>query len=510
MSPSLHPASRALRLDPVDNVVVAIDALSEGAEVLAIRCAQPIEPGHKLAARQISKGEPVVKFGQIIGFAMETIQTGCHVHVHNCQYAEFERKEQWGVDYHSTQRVAEAERRTFRGIVRANGQVATRNMLAVATTVNCSATVARAIVDKIRHRVLPDYPQIDDVIALTHSGGCGTAERGENIEMLRRTLGGYMQHANIAGVLLLGLGCETNQASGVLAQAGLQPGPSLQVMNIQDVGGSRSALERGVEALSAMMPRANETRRENVSAEHLTVALQCGGSDGYSGITANPALGAAVDLLVAQGGTAILAETPEIYGAEQLLIRRAKNAEVAGKLMERIAWWERHVETTGGSMNNNPSHGNKRGGLTTILEKSLGAIAKGGTTGLMGVYQYAEQVRERGLVFMDSPGNDPYSITGQVASGANLVCFTTGRGSVYGCKPAPCLKLSTNSETFRRMRDDMDFDCGILLEGQMTVQAMGEKIFDRVLAIASGERTKSEEFGFGDSEFLPWRVGAVM
>lgn len=510
MSHHSGTVSRALQLDPADNVAVAISPLSVGNSVLGLQCVEAIEAGHKLATRTIARGEPVLKFGQIIGFAVQTIAKGAHVHVHNCEYAAFERKQEVGSDYRSTLLLPLEQRRTFQGIVRDNGQVATRNMLVVATTVNCSATVARAIVDRLRQGGLAAYPQIDDVVALTHSGGCGTSAEGENIEMLQRTLGGYMQHANVAGVLLLGLGCETNQASGVLSQVGMLPGPGLEVMNIQDVGGSRSALERGVEALTQMLPRANDVKRQTVSAEHLTVALQCGGSDGYSGITANPALGAAADLLIANGGTAILAETPEIYGAEQLLVRRARNASVADKLMERIAWWERHVEATGGSMNNNPSHGNKKGGLTTILEKSLGAIAKGGTTGLMGVYRYAEKLHDKGLVFMDSPGNDPYSITGQVASGANLVCFTTGRGSVYGCKPVPCLKLCTNSKTFHRMPDDMDVNCGILLDGETTVQQLGVEIFDRLLAVASGERTKSEEFGFGDSEFLPWRVGAVM
>ena len=296
----------------------------------------------------------------------------------------------------------------------------------------------------------------------------------------------------------------------MLDRAGMQQGDALRYLNIQDVGGSRVTMERGIEALTAMLPKANEARRQTVSASHISLALQCGGSDGYSGITANPALGAAADILVRHGGTAILAETPEVYGAEQLLTRRSVSKAVADKLLERIRWWEEHVRVTGGSMNNNPSHGNKQGGLTTILEKSLGAVAKGGTTGLMGVYRYAEPVTERGFVFMDSPGNDPYSVTGQVASGANVVCFTTGRGSVYGCKPAPCLKLTTNTALYERMQEDMDIDCGVLLSGQVTLQKLGQQIFRRVLEVASGSKTKSEEFGFGDNEFLPWRIGAVM
>jgi altronate hydrolase len=508
--PSTPARPRALRLDPGDNVLVAVSDLPPAGSVLGVTCREAIAAGHKLAACGIAAGAPIIKFGQIIGFADGAIEAGQHVHVHNCSYAEFGRDPCVGVDYVPTRVLPEAEQATFQGIVRADGRVATRNMLAVVTTVNCSATVARAIVDRIRQRGLSDYPNVDDVVAFTHSGGCGTATTGENIETLQRTLGGFMRHPNIAGVLLLGLGCESNQTSAVLERSGMTAGDTVMSMNIQDVGGSRATLERGIEVMTAMLPRANAARRQAVSASHLTLALQCGGSDGYSGITANPALGAAADLLIHNGGTAILAETPEIYGAEQLLTRRAASAEVAEKLIERIAWWEDHVRATGGSMNNNPSHGNKQGGLTTILEKSLGAVAKGGTTGLMGVYRYAEPVVERGFVFMDSPGNDPYSITGQVASGANLVCFTTGRGSVYGCKPAPCLKLSTNTATFERMAEDMDIDCGVLLNGDISVQQLGQQIFERLLDVASGARTKSEEFGFGDNEFLPWRIGAVM
>jgi altronate hydrolase len=508
--PSSQAGPRFLRLDRRDNVLVAITDLARGSEVGGVACLDDVPAGHKVASAAIADGAPVVKFGQIIGFAASAIRAGQHVHEHNCAYGEFSRETALGVDYRATELVPEAERATFQGFVREDGRVATRNMIGVVTTVNCSATVARAIVDRLRQTALRDYPNVDDIVAFTHSGGCGTSTSGENIEMLRRTLGGFMHHPNMAGVLLLGLGCEANQGSMVLDRAGMQEGSTLRYMNIQDIGGSRATLEKGVEALAAMLPRANEARRQTVSASHIKLALQCGGSDGYSGITANPALGAAVDLVVRHGGTAILSETPEIYGAEQLLTRRAVNTQVAGKLLERIRWWEEHVKATGGSMNNNPSHGNKVGGLTTILEKSLGAVAKGGTTGLMGVYRYAEPITEHGFVFMDSPGNDPYSATGQVASGANVLCFTTGRGSVYGCKPAPCLKLATNTPLFEHMSEDMDIDCGVLLSGKTDLQALGEQIFRRVLEVASGSQTKSEEFGFGENEFQPWRIDAVM
>jgi altronate hydrolase len=501
---------RFLRLNASDNVLVAVTELPEATPIEDVVTRQLIPAGHKLAALPIAAGDPVRKFGQIIGFAQGNIRPGEHVHEHNCVYAEFSRDLELGVDYRATDFVPAAERATFQGFVREDGRVATRNMVGVVTTVNCSATVARAIVDKLRQQALRDYPNVDDIVAFTHTGGCGMSTSGENIETLQRTLAGFIKHPNLAGVLLLGLGCEANQGSAVLSHGGLQEGPNLRYLNIQDVGGSRVTMERGMEALLPMLKKANEARRQTVSAEHIVLALQCGGSDGYSGITANPALGAAADLVVRHGGTAILSETPEIYGAEQLLTRRAVSRQVAEKLLERIHWWEEHVKATGGSMNNNPSHGNKKGGLTTILEKSLGAVAKGGTTGLMGVYKYAEPITERGFVFMDSPGNDPYSATGQVASGGNIICFTTGRGSVYGCKPAPCLKLTTNTPLYEKMSEDMDIDCGVLLSGKSSVQKLGQQIFKRVLEVASGSKSKSEEFGFGDNEFVPWRIGAVM
>jgi altronate hydrolase len=505
-----QPTPRVLRLDRRDNVLVAVTPVPSSSRVEEVVAAGDIPAGHKLASAPIAQGEPVRKFGQIIGFASQPIRTGEHVHVHNCAYGEFSRDAVPGADYKPTEFFPDAERATFQGYVRADGRVATRNMLGVVTTVNCSATVARAIVDRLRQQALPNFPNVDDIVAFTHSGGCGTATEGENIEILRRTLAGVMRHPNIAGVLLLGLGCESNQGNVVLQRAGLSEGPNVKYMNIQDEGGSRVTMERGMQTLLEMLPRANEARRQTVSASNIVLALQCGGSDGYSGITANPALGAAADLVVRHGGTVILSETPEIYGAEQLLTSRAASPEVAEKLLERIRWWEEHVRATGGSMNNNPSHGNKQGGLTTILEKSLGAVAKCGTTGLMDVYRYAEPITSRGFVFMDSPGNDPYSATGQVASGGNVICFTTGRGSVYGCKPAPCLKLTTTTALYERMKEDMDIDCGVLLSGKTTLQKLGKQIFERVLEVASGSKSKSEEFGFGDNEFTPWRIGAVM
>jgi altronate hydrolase len=380
--------------------------------------------------------------------------------------------------------------------------------------VNCSATAARAIADQFRRDIRPealaDYPNVDGVVALTHGMGCATDSAGEELLVLRRTLGGYTRHANFAAVLVVGLGCETNQIQGLIAQEGLEEGANLQTFSIQDTGGTAKTVARGVELIKKMLPHANRVKRQPVPASHLTVGLQCGGSDGYSGISANPALGAAVDRLVRHGGTALLSETPEIYGGEHLLTRRAVSREVADKLLARIAWWEAYTARNGMKMDNNPSAGNKAGGLTTILEKSLGAIAKSGTTNLVDVVEFAESVKARGFVYMDTPGYDPVSATGQVAGGANLICFTTGRGSAYGCAPSPSLKLSTNTALWTKQREDIDIDCGTIVDGLETVDEVGERIFRLMLDTASGRASKSELHGYGQNEFVPWQLGAVM
>jgi altronate hydrolase len=406
--------------------------------------------------------------------------------------------------------VAAAQTLTFDGIVRSDGRVGTRNYVGILSTVNCSATVARQIAARFSDNVLEAYPGVDGVTALTHSLGCGMASVGGGIEVLRRTMAGYAHHPNFAGMLILGLGCETNQLRPIVEMAGLDLQANLYWFNIQEAGGSAAAVERGAEIVHELLERASGIARVPVPLNRLVVGLQCGGSDGYSGISANPALGAAVDLLVRHGGSALLSETPEIYGAEHLLTARAASPCVADKLMQRLAWWKDYVARNQGEMNNNPSPGNKAGGLTTILEKSLGAVAKAGNSGLMDVLEYAEQARVPGLLFMDSPGYDPVSATGQVASGANLICFTTGRGSVFGCKPAPSLKLGTNTALYTRMRGDIDFNCGAILDGHLTVAEAGEQIFRLMIETASGRPSVSEIQGFGEAEFAPWQIGAVM
>jgi len=508
-----------IRIHPADNVVIARQQLLGGAVISdegGLTVSGLVPPGHKLATQAIAAGAAVRRYGQVIGHATADIAAGQHVHSHNLAFSQFARSHEPGAGAQPT--VYAAQPASFMGIVRADGRVATRNYIGVLTSVNCSATAARAIADHFRRDVHPaalaEFPNVDGVVALTHGMGCATDSEGEELRVLRRTLGGYARHANFAAVLVVGLGCETNQIQGLIAQEGLAEGAKLVSFSIQDSGGTAKTVARGVAEITRLLPEANQVRRQPVPASHLVVGLQCGGSDGYSGISANPALGAAVDRLVRHGGTAILSETPEIYGGEHLLTRRAVSVAVADKLLARIAWWEAYTARNRMSMDNNPSAGNKAGGLTTILEKSLGAIAKSGTTNLVEVVEYAQPVagaeRPHGFVYMDTPGYDPVSATGQVAGGANLICFTTGRGSAYGCAPSPSLKLATNSALWLRQREDMDINCGGIVDGSETVDQAGERIFALMLATASGQRTQSELHGYGQNEFVPWQLSAVM
>jgi altronate hydrolase len=501
-----------LSLHPEDGVVIARATLMPGTPVVqGVSTLGRVPAGHKIAIRAHAEGEAVLRYGQIIGFATQAIAPGEHVHVQNCGMGDFAKDYAWGVDAKPTEYVAAPA--TFQGIRRADGRVATRNYIGLLTSVNCSAHVAELVAMAFRknpltgENPLADFPNVDGVVALTHKTGCGMTQL-EPLTVLRRTLGGYARHVNFSHVIVLGLGCEVNQIGGLMEEQKLAG--RLRAMDIQEMGGTRKTVEAGIAFVRDVLAESNQARREAVPASELTIALQCGGSDGYSGITANPALGAASDLLVRHGGTVILSETPETYGAEHLLTRRAVSREVGEKLVGLMRWWEDYTAKEGAEMNANPSPGNKAGGLTTILEKSLGAMAKAGNTNLVDVLHYAEAVTKRGFVFMDTPGYDPVAATGQVAGGANLVCFTTGRGSVFGCKPAPSIKLATNSAMFRRMEDDMDINCGTIADGEESVQACGERIFNLILKTASGEATKSEHFDFGAAEFAPWVLGATM
>ena len=502
-----------LHLNPTDPLVVATRDLAVG-EAVGLGDISPSEPigrGHKLAIKPIESGAPVRKLGQVIGIATRPITPGQHIHVHNVEFRPSTADHAIGIHRSNMMVLPEDQAATFQGILRPDGSVATRNYIGVLTTVNCSATAARMISDHFRlSGELANYPNVDGVVALTHKSGCAGGVDTEGNHLLRRTIAGYAKHANFAGVLIIGLGCESNQLGAMVVAEGLETGTRIQTMVIQETGGTRKTVEAGIAKIREMLPAANAVARQRLPARHLILGLQCGGSDGFSAITANPALGVAADLLVRNGGTSILSETPEIYGAEHMLLSRAVSDEVGHKLLDLLRWWEDYAAKDGESLDNNPSPGNKAGGLTTILEKSLGAAAKGGNSNLVEVYRYAEPVTKQGFVFMDTPGYDPVSVTGQVAGGANMICFTTGRGSCFGCKPAPSLKLATNTPMYNRMAEDMDINCGEILDGAASVEEMGERIFRLILATASGERSKSELLGYGEDEFAPWHLGATL
>ncbi|MEK6239564.1 MAG: altronate dehydratase family protein [Planctomycetales bacterium] len=512
---SVEPSS-VLRLRSDDNICLATQALSEGQVVqvdgreIQLRAAVPF--GHKITLEAVAEGQAIRKYGQIIGFATENIAAGDWVHSHNLSAGKFER------DYAFCQEIPPAPTpitdRVFQGYRRENGRAGTRNYVAVISSVNCSASVSKYICSRFDESLLRDFPNIDGVLPITHQGGCAMQFGGEDHDQLNRVLAGFARHPNVAAYMLVGLGCETGSIRRLiedqgLVQLGAEPSRPPRVLNMQDLGGTGKTVEEGVRVLAEMLPAANDVRRESIPASELILGLECGGSDGNSGVTANPALGVAADLLVAAGGTAVLAETSEIYGAEHLLTRRAITREVGEKLVERIKWWEEYCGKFGVVIDNNPSPGNKEGGLTTIYEKSLGAVAKGGSTALREVYKYAEPMRTKGMVVMDTPGYDPASITGMVAGGANMVCFTTGRGSCYGCKPVPSIKIATNTPMYERMVADMDVNAGVILSGA-SLGEVGQHIFDEILEVASGRKTKSEIHGVGEEEFVPWSVGPVL
>ncbi len=507
-----------VHLHPADNIVVAARSLDAGESIQVagrtVTLAEPIRLGHKVAVAPIGKGQRVLKYGQTIGVTTEAVEPGQWVHSHNLVHDTGERD--FAPCSETPPDPTPITDRTFLGYRRASGKAGTRNYIAVISTVNCSASVAKYVSRRFDPSILRDYPNIDGVVAITHGSGCGMQYRGSAHEMLNRTLAGIARHPNVGGFLLIGLGCEQG-AMGYLLESqrlvqigggnGKRSGPP--VLSMQDLGGTLKTVEEGVRQLAQLLPQANDVRREPIPASEIVLATECGGSDGNSGVTANPAVGVAADRIVACGGTAILSETPEIYGAEHLLTRRAKTPQAAQKLLERIEWWKWYTGVFGAEMDNNPSVGNKEGGLTTIAEKSLGAVAKGGSTALVDVYHYAEPVTAKGFVVMDTPGFDPPSVTGMVAGGANVVLFTTGRGSCYGCKPAPSIKIATNTPMYERMIDDMDINAGVVLQGA-TVRQVGEQIFEEILAVASGQQTKSEQHGIGEEEFTPWLVGPTL
>ncbi len=508
-------ADMVLQLHPADNVGLLKHPLKAGRELCRgkdrLNAVTTIPAGHKIAVAEIGEGEAIRKYGQVIGFANRRIVPGEHVHVHNVAVKDFGRDYQFCTDVRPVDFYAPEQMRSFSGYLRPNGRVGTRNYIAVISTVNCSASVSRYVAERFKTPELNrDFSNVDGVIAFTHKGGCGIPAN-ESLHILQRVLVGIARHPNISGYVMVGLGCEVNQISHLLRDYQLgqtdSGGCAPAFLQIQAQGGVRKTVEAGVSAVSKLLPRAQALRRTPQPISKLVLAEKCGGSDGYSGLTANPALGVASDELVRYGGTSVLAETPEIYGAEHLLTRRAVSAEVGEKLVSNIRWWEEHARMHKATIDNNPSYGNREAGLTTIYEKSLGALSKGGQSPLTAVYRYAEEIKGPGLCFMDTPGYDPVSMTGLVCGGCNVAVFTTGLGSVYGCKPTPCIKVTTNTSIYEAMREDMDLNAGTILDGTETVEQVGQRIFEEIIAVASGKKTKSELAGIGDEEFSPWMPG---
>ena len=508
-------------LDRTDNVAVATRPLSPGDVVdvggQSVSASTPIPAGHKIAVRPISTGSPVTKYGQPIGLATMDIAPGTHVHSHNL------------VDHHvvssdlselSPPPSPSPLQRTFQGFHRPDGRVGTRNYVALVSTVNCSATVCHKVAERFNQERMKRWPNVDGVFAATHTTGCALEYHGIKHQMLGRVLSGYTQHPNVGGTLVVGLGCEQT-TSGYLSQhhglvslyapsgQKLTRDEGVPMLTMQTEGGTRATIEKAEALLVEVLDRANQFTRAPADARHLKLAVECGGSDGYSGLTANPAVGVVSDRIVACGGTSVISETTELYGAEHLLVRRSRSPEVANQLLDRIEWWKEYVAKFGGQIDNNPSVGNKAGGLTTITEKSLGAVSKSGSTALEAVYLYAEPLTTPGLVVMDSPGFDPASVTGKVAGGANLVMFTTGRGSCFGCKPSPVIKIATNTPLFEALHEDMDLNAGVILEGE-DLQTVGDRFFEFAIQVASGHKTRSEELDVGDHEFVPWTVGPTL
>jgi len=497
----------AIHLHPTDNVAVARVSISAGATLrvdgMPVTTLDPIPAGHKVALWDIQEGEVVERYGQVIGRAKLPIDAGRHIHTHNLAFEELH------LDYQfPTEETPAPEPRpdapTFMGYLREDGRVGTRNYIAVVAASNCAAHTAECIARSYEGEALP--PGVDGVVAFPHGEGCGHAF-GPDVDQLRRTLAGVLVHPNVSAAIILGLGCEVNQIDHYLGPNGPRSS-RLAGMTLQSSGGTRATVDAARRQIHTFLEQAAAEQRTPAPASKIVLGLNCGGSDSFSGITANPALGYCSDLLAALGGTPVLAETPEIFGAEHLLVKRARNREVAEKLLDCVRRYKEYLNRFDGSFDDNPSPGNKEGGLTNILEKSLGAVAKGGTSPLIDVYDFAEPVTAHGFTFMNTPGYDPVSLTGLAAGGCNLIAFTTGRGSAIGFPTIPVVKLATNSNTYRRMTDNMDVNAGAIADGESTVQQIGQQVFDLLLEVASGRPTCAERLGH--KEFVPWRIGPVM
>ncbi len=500
-------ANAVIHLHESDNIAIARVQLPAGQTIQAgghaVTLEDPIPIGHKVSIRPIAAGEVIIRYGQVMGRAKVRIEPGRHLHTHNVLFEEL------SFDYEYPTGDTELPRRfesgpTFQGYPREDGRAGTRNYIAVVAASNCAAHTAELIAESFEDEPLP--PNVDGIVAFPHGEGCGH-NAGADLAQLQRTLGGVLHHPNVAAAIILGLGCEVNQIDHYLGK-GAPRTERLMGLTVQSSGGTRATVEAARREIASMIERASAEKRVAVPASKIVLGLNCGGSDSFSGITANPALGVCSDMLAEIGATAVLAETTEIFGAEHLLVRRARNRAVAERLLSFVDGYKSYLRKFGASFDDNPSPGNKEGGLTTILEKSLGAVAKAGTSPLNAAVDYSERIDAPGFVFMNTPGYDPVSLTGLAAGGVNLIAFTTGRGSAIGFPTIPVIKIASNSATYKRMSDNMDINAGRIADGDSSIRETGQEIFDMVLRVASGERTSSERLGH--KEFVPWRIGPVL
>ncbi|HUJ21692.1 MAG TPA: altronate dehydratase family protein [Bryobacteraceae bacterium] len=497
----------AIHLNPLDNVAIARVPLSAGMKLrvdgVPVEVLDPVPAGHKIAVARIQPGEVVHRYGQVIGRARQSIAPGRHVHTHNLSFEELT----FDYEFPAGELPRPAPPKdipVFHGYLREDGRAGTRNYIAVVAASNCAAHTAELIASSFDGEQLP--PNVDGVVAFPHGEGCGHSI-GPDTDQLQRTLAGVLAHPNVSAAIILGLGCEVNQIDHYLGP-NAPPSSRLVGMTLQSSGGTRGALEAARRQIHDLMEQASSETRTEIPASKIVLGLNCGGSDSFSGITANPALGICCDKLAAIGATAVLAETTEIFGAEHLLVRRARNRQVAEKVLSFVHRYKDYLTRFGGSFDDNPSPGNKEGGLTNILEKSLGAVAKAGSSPLMDAVDYGERINSPGFVFMNTPGYDPVSLTGLAAGGCNLIAFTTGRGSAIGFPSIPVIKIASNSNTFRRMRDNMDINGGAIADGEKGLETVGKEIFEMLLRVASGEKTCAERLGH--KEFVPWRIGPVL
>jgi altronate hydrolase len=507
----------AIIVSPKDNVAVVkaktekdLSVVLPDKHIVTLKSEVPL--GHRFATREIPEGDFVLQYGQPIGTSLG-IEKGEWISPENMSNSvPIVRDLPKDLSTPEPDYIEVSERATFQGFKRPDGRIGTRNFVLIVPTSMCASHEATNIsmMAEFLHYKREKFPNVDGVVAIPHNKGCGCQD-AENIEIMLRTLANYADHPNVGGVILIDLGCEKTNLSKVekfLLNRDYRINKPFAKIGIQEVGGTQKAIETGLEEVQKMLPIVNQAKREEFSASELVLGVKCGGSDGFSGISANPSLGFASDLLVRNGGTVLITEVPEFCGAEHILANRSKDVETGRKVYEMVDWYKDYAGKFGAVLNENPSPGNVKGGLLNITIKSLGAIAKAGTTRVEGVLGYAETVKNKGLNLMQGPGYDQESTPGLVAAGATVVVFTTGRGTTIGNAIAPVIKLSSNNEIFERMNNDIDISAGNVIEGTESIEQVGERLFEHICKVASGEIPAKAEI-LKHREFQFWGEKAV-